>query len=430
MNKSHRFLRSALIVILALVGLFAAAPTRQIVSAQSCPLLEDSFGSNENGWKLAGRIGEMDIDNDVLALTVDEENKTNWVTPNLKFPLDVTVSVDVQFLDTDDSTQANAGIVVRSDKRDTSTGFYQFEIDTAGNWAFVTRTAKGAEYKVADSGKLDGYDASDPHTLSVTSSGSDFIFNVDGEDVFTGSDDAINADLDEHYIGLLAGTFQGTDTITVEFSNLCIGEPDGSGGGGGSEGDVIFEDSFENNDAEWTLDSTKLSSSDIEDGALVIVAKTGAKEGVMRFVDPKGAFPFPTDVSVTVTVTPDESTAEGDWYYGVGLRYVEDGGDYSFYSFVVLSDGRWGFVEFTQDDANIIDGLNDLEWDPFDTNTITITAVGDTYTFYLNGEEVATVDDSSYSGSDESGVILLGSSMDEDSGVTLSFTDFVVTSAE
>lgn len=428
MSKSHRFLRFALIALLALVGLFVAAPTRQIVSAQSCPLLEDTFGSNENGWKLAGRIGEVDIDNDVLSLTVDEENKTNWVTPNLKFPLDVTVSVDVQFLDTDDSTQANAGIVVRSDKRDTSTGFYQFEIDTSGNWAFVTRTAKGAEYKVADSGKLDDFDASDSHTLAVTSSGSDFVFNVDGEDVFTGSDDAINADLDEHYVGLLAGTFQGTDTITVEFTNLCIGEPDG--GGVVPDGDVLFEDHFDNNDAEWTLDSTKLSSSKIDDGALVITAKVGADEGVMRFVDPKGAFPFPTDVSVTVTVTPDEDSAEGDWYYGVGLRYVEDGSDYSFYSFVVLSDGRWGFVEFTQDDANIIDGLNDLDWDPFAENTITITAVGDSYTFLLNGEEVATVEDDSFDSGDEAGVILLGSSMDADSGVTLSFTDFVVTTAE
>jgi hypothetical protein len=100
-----------------------------------------------------------------------------------------------------------------------------------------------------------------------------------------------------------------------------------------------------------------------------------------------------SDFLLTVEATPPD--AAGHYSYGVAFRenpdtahsYVFEIGNDQMYSLQTY-DGEWGFaINWTDSDAIVVNG----------TNEITIQAVGDALTFFINGTQVASITDSTFS---------------------------------
>src|SRR4051794_37759099 len=144
------------VVLLLMLGQFAATHT----SAQGeDTLLEDQFTDNSNGWKVSYKTdSKLTIEDNALTIAVTKENAARWVTPNQKFPHNLTVKVDTVTVGDVSGGDWSLGIIIRADTRDANAAFYQFEVDGSGAWAFVTRTAGGKEYKVQREGKLKNLD--------------------------------------------------------------------------------------------------------------------------------------------------------------------------------------------------------------------------------------------------------------------------------
>src|SRR5258708_7658330 len=176
-------------IIFAVMSLSVLQPTK----AQGDVLLSDKFTDNSNGWQLSSTASsKLTIKGGILALDVTKPNVARWVTPNMTFPNDVDVSVDTVTPEGGTKIDWNAAIVLRADKRDTASAFYQFEITGDGQWNFVTRTANGDEYKVRKSGKLDRFAPAAAHTLLVSARGDSFTFSVNGKEAGTFQDSTIN----------------------------------------------------------------------------------------------------------------------------------------------------------------------------------------------------------------------------------------------
>lgn len=105
----------------------------------------------------------------------------------------------------------------------------------------------------------------------------------------------------------------------------------------------------------------------------------------------------------TITVQSKQTTGDTTQGYGLVLRRVSKG---NYYIFAIDSNGAWGFYKFVGNSATpvkdfaknsaIQSGLNTL-------NTLKVTMSGSSFTFYVNGTQVGTATDSTFT-SGKSGV--------------------------
>src|SRR5688572_4925072 len=142
-----RIIRLFIVVVMLFTTLALTGNVRRVTAQEGAVLLEDEFEDNENDWELSGLSPDyvdMDIDDGVLVISIDREDKSAWTfaTPDKTFPNDVDVMVDVEAPDAGD-TYWYAALVLRSDRRndddDEYSQYYHFEVTSKGEWGFARR---------------------------------------------------------------------------------------------------------------------------------------------------------------------------------------------------------------------------------------------------------------------------------------------------
>jgi hypothetical protein len=178
-------------------------------------------------------------------------------------------------------------------------------------------------------------------------------------------------------------------------------------------GDILFQDEFENNSTGWDRVSNDNGIMDYDQGGYRILVQ----QPTMNFwATPEKNF---RDVRVEADVIrlngPNENRT------GLICRYQN--GDY--YFFIISSDGFYAIGKFIGGNTILL-GQNEMQSSEFiisnSVNHLRADCIGNTLTFYVNFNQIASVQDSDFASGD---VGVLAGSFSE-SGVDVSFDHFVV----
>ena len=178
-------------------------------------------------------------------------------------------------------------------------------------------------------------------------------------------------------------------------------------------GDILFQDEFENNSTGWDRVSNDNGIMDYDQGGYRILVQ----QPTMNFWStPEKNF---RDVRVEADVIrlngPDENRA------GLICRYQS--GDY--YFFIISNDGFYAIGKFIGGHTILL-GQNEMQSSDFiltnSINHLRADCIGNTLTFFVNFNQIASVQDTDFPSGD---VGLLAGSFSE-SGVDISFDHFVV----
>jgi hypothetical protein len=103
------------------------------------------------------------------------------------------------------------------------------------------------------------------------------------------------------------------------------------------------------------------------------------------------------NLSLSVTMTEQHGQHNGDDYYGVVLRSATDQSQYYIFEVVAWNGGQYAFLRYDGQYETLATGpAPSLHLQFGQSNTITVEAVGNTFTFFINGKSVGNpVTDSS-----------------------------------
>lgn len=178
-------------------------------------------------------------------------------------------------------------------------------------------------------------------------------------------------------------------------------------------GDILFQDEFENNTTGWDRVSNENGIMDYDQGVYRILVQ----QPTMNFWStPEKNF---RDVRVEADVIrlngPDENRV------GLICRYQH--GDY--YFFIISNDGFYAVGKFIGGNTILL-GQSEMQSSDFiltnSINHLRADCIGNTLTFFVNFNQIASVQDTDFPSGD---VGLLAGSFSE-SGVDVSFDHFVV----
>lgn len=193
---------------------------------------------------------------------------------------------------------------------------------------------------------------------------------------------------------------------------------DGGGGGEATEPAVVFQDDFSDTESGWDEWMDESCLGEYADGAYRIKVDETEYDCWVTLGRDLG------DVTVEVKATKAGGPDVNE--FGIQCRY-QDGEN--FYFFVVSSDGYYAIGKAVDDEWTDI-GADQMQ--PSDairqgdaTNTILAECQGDQLTLTVNGEQVASVTDSTFSSGD---VGLIAGTFDQ-GGTDILFDDFVVREA-
>ncbi len=185
-------------------------------------LLADDFSGTDNNWSLIGK-GTFDIQDNALTLNVEGPSLAHVATPDLLFPDNLEITVDITALPSPKTNkQWYAGFVFRMNGRTNYSPFYEFDYTGDGKWAFALKTARGKDYNSIKEGTLKDFDPLQSHTLKIQTKGSNFTLYIDDAQVGIFTDRSLPAGGAKTYVGLLAGTFKDANKASVQFSNLKV----------------------------------------------------------------------------------------------------------------------------------------------------------------------------------------------------------------
>jgi hypothetical protein len=169
---------------------------------------------------------------------------------------------------------------------------------------------------------------------------------------------------------------------------------------------ILYQDSFTDTPSDWTNDSDCSFKSD---GYHVV--------GGNACLGPSSVTPTTADASVTVkSVKAGQNTS-----YGLIFRHASSG---NFYSFEISPDGQWGFVKFVNGSATTISQFKSdsaIQTGAGASNDLRVLTAGSHFTFFVNGQQVGTADDSTFA----QGSFGVGND-DVDSKSEVVYTNFVI----
>ncbi len=181
---------------------------------------------------------------------------------------------------------------------------------------------------------------------------------------------------------------------------------------------ILFEDDFSDTNSGWDRMDDEDGITDYYNGGYRILVN---KDNRFFFANP-GQTDLPNDVRIEVEAT--KLSGSDDNNFGFICRYQDTS---NFYRFIVSSDGYAGII-LVQDGT--ITNLTGEGLIPFDsalagntTNKIRANCIGSTLTLFVNGEQVLTTQDSTFSNGD---VGLFAGTFDI-VGTDILFDNFVVT---
>lgn len=184
--------------------------------------------------------------------------------------------------------------------------------------------------------------------------------------------------------------------------------------------ELLYSDDFSNPASGWKRSSTGESAFSYKDGRYYISALVPDKVASAAIPTGQKFGDFIVEVEAYLDEFPD------DGEYGLDIRDNQDTGD--FYRFVLSGDRYFKFFKYI--DNNWI-SLTD--WTKSSTikaspgnNTIKISAIGDTFTFYANGKKLGDCIDNSLSG----GEIFLFAETRENSTAKVGFDNLKIWAPE
>lgn len=196
----------------------------------------------------------------------------------------------------------------------------------------------------------------------------------------------------------LGGTGGGSSDITV---------PDGA--------TVLFSDDFSDTGSGWDRVNTAEGVTDYADGGYRIYVNQANHD---YWANPSQSF---TDVRVEVDATKVGGPDDND--FGVICRYQDT---QNFYAFLISSDGYYGVLRVVDGSSGTIgsDGMeqSDAILQGASTNKVRADCVGSELTLYVNGRQVTSVNDSTFS----SGDVGLMAGTFEQVGTDILFDNFLV----
>jgi hypothetical protein len=178
---------------------------------------------------------------------------------------------------------------------------------------------------------------------------------------------------------------------------------------------IVFQDSFEDQNSGWEIGDYEAGSVGYEDGAYTVVSlgPTMPMWGVADL--------FLTDLVVEVDATQVAAGPENNNEYGVGCRIQPDG-DGHYLS--VSGDGYYSiWLNYGPDWIPLVDWAeSDAIQQGNATNRILAVCDGPTLSLFVNGIHLATVEDETFSGGD----IALTATSYEDAATKIAFDNLIV----
>jgi hypothetical protein len=178
-------------------------------------------------------------------------------------------------------------------------------------------------------------------------------------------------------------------------------------------GDILFQDEFENNTTGWDRVSNDNGIMDYDQGGYRILVQ----QPTMNF------WSTPEKNFRDVRVEADVIRLNGPNENRTGLICRYQNGDY--YFFIISSDGFYAIGKFIGGNTILL-GQNEMQSSEFiisnSVNHLRADCIGNTLTFFVNFNQIASVQDTDFPSGD---VGLLAGSFSE-SGVDVSFDHFVV----
>lgn len=182
---------------------------------------------------------------------------------------------------------------------------------------------------------------------------------------------------------------------------------------------MLFEDDFSDPSSGWDRYNDVDGVAEYSDGGYLIQVFI---DNQFYFANP-GLTDLPSDVRIEVDVT--KVNGQDDNSFGIICRYQDVS---NFYRFIATSDGYAGIILVQDDGMTNLSGEN---LTPITaalpgnvTNKLRADCIGDTLTLYVNGEEVLSIQDSTFTDGD---VGLFAGTFDI-AGTEILFDNFIVSS--
>jgi hypothetical protein len=213
--------------------------------------------------------------------------------------------------------------------------------------------------------------------------------------------------------------------VILLFASLaCCGAAGIACGAPTQPGNILYQDDFSNPSSGWPSVTDSDGITDYDKGSYRIRVDTiGAdKNGMDRWVHPNQD--LKGDVRIEVDATRIAGPNDNDM--GVLCRYTKKNDTYSFYYFLITSDGYVGIAKMKDSNSKLISSEKMTHSDAVkktSANHIRADCIGHQLTLYVNGVQVATATDSEYTGGD----IGLIAGTFTTPGVDVHFDNFVVT---
>lgn len=180
---------------------------------------------------------------------------------------------------------------------------------------------------------------------------------------------------------------------------------------------VIFQDDFSNEATGWPVIRTDEGVTAYEDGGYRILVNL---ENQDYFATPE--LSLQGDVRVEVDAVKVAGSDDND--FGVLCRFLDHN---NFYQFLISSDGYVGILKVVGGSMQSLAAETLLEHPAVNLgnahNHIKADCIGDTLTMYINGQQVSTAQDTTFTGSGDVGVF---AGTYDVPGTDIRFDNFVV----
>lgn len=384
-------------------------------------LLAECFDSGQNGWS-SGAVSETNFDSDtkisgqyIVTVTAKVEDgyvyRDSLVTQTFE---DFALSVEATPQDSE------AGYTYGLVFRNAGASYYTFEV---GNDRGYRVYLHDAGWQALDRGEANAIKPGQTNELKVVARGRELVFFVNGDEVTVLEDKTISGGR----AGLVVSVLEKDKTATVSFDNLVVSQvsptaplssrslPAAETAAGSG---ILFSDSFDSDGYGWATgnfeDRFSQNQVSISDGryALTVTAKELA---YVEKILPNRKF---SDFVLSVEATPQDT--ETHYSYGITFRespnlhaYAFEIGNDGLYS-VQLYDGEWQKLKDWSSSEVIRAGQ---------TNRLKVIARGSSLTFFVNDEQLTTIEDDSLA---EGKISLVMDMFEKGRTATVEFDNLVV----
>ena len=372
-------------------------------------LFRDNFDSNQNNWTVGeendeyGQYSAGIVDGRYRISQAADKDVFAWeYLPDGNFD-DFVLVVDASPVEAN-TDSFGYGLTFRNSPDNDN--LYTFEIDDDGY--SVSMLSAGEWTTLVDFTEMSAINVGGANQLMVKAVGPSLTFFINGEKAASIEDDTLQAGS----IGMAIELYEAGDNATVDFDNLTVY----------AVSDIIFEERFDSDANGWATgefeDEYSLDEISIEDGQYTLKA-TAKKASYIEKVLPNQEF---SDFVLTLEATPRDT----DDHYSYGVAFRENVETHT-YTFEIGNDGLYAIFLFDGEWQKLKDWSSAKAIKPGQTNELKVIAKGSTLTFFVNGDELTTIENDTLSAGK---VGLVMDMFEESKSATVDFDNLVVSSVD